>query len=385
MRKAYYIDTFSVGHMHEMYDASSLKMFCSLYDEIDYYARRDSIKNVSEMLGKLPSNVKVHHILLVSHYGRFVRLRSLLKQVLATLWNLYYVIKSPYDTDVIINYNTVIALYPLNWLCKILKKRVLIVCHGEMLELEERNPVSPLFKHSIRFFKRSNIRVAKTLWFAVLGNGIRKNVIPLVTPQIREKLLSFDHSAIFSNVIAKRKSTSSGKLVLGYIGGYRVSKGADIYLQLARNFKDNPNVEFRIIGNIGDKRKLLECAGVTIPDGVGNYFLSREELYSNILDLDYAVYCLPPEGYRFTASGSVFDAIDCNTPIIALHNDYLDNMFETCGEFGYLEDNVEALKGRIAWLLNNKNEISWNWERVRHCLSPECAAKAFSKSKWKEI
>ena len=46
MKKLLYIDTFSTGHIHEMFDASSLRMFGDLYDEIVYCANKDSIENI---------------------------------------------------------------------------------------------------------------------------------------------------------------------------------------------------------------------------------------------------------------------------------------------------------------------------------------------------
>ena len=48
MKKLLYIDTYSTGHLHEMFDASSLRMFCDMYDEVRYYANKDSIDNVGK-------------------------------------------------------------------------------------------------------------------------------------------------------------------------------------------------------------------------------------------------------------------------------------------------------------------------------------------------
>ena len=49
MKKLLYIDTYSTGHLHEMFDASSLRMFCDMYDEVRYYANKDSIDNIEHL------------------------------------------------------------------------------------------------------------------------------------------------------------------------------------------------------------------------------------------------------------------------------------------------------------------------------------------------
>lgn len=385
MKKAYYIDTFSTDHLHEMYNASSLEMFCYMYDSIDYYARKDSICNVLTILGKKPTNVTIHYIPIIGHDGFFSKARRILKQFLAVIINVWCVCKANSNTDVIINYNTVISLYPLNWISRLTGRRVLIVCHGEMQDILEQRPVSFLFKQSIRFFKRNKTIIAKNLWFAVLGEGIRKNVLPLVSPQIKEKILSFDHTAIFVNPKLPTKRPLSKKLVLGFIGDFRESKGSNLFLKISRLFKDNPNVEFRIIGNIHGKINLVVDNGATVINGSECDNLSRKDMYNQIRDIDYAVYLFPPEGYKYTASGSIFDAIDCEKPIIALYNDFISNMFAVYGAFGYLEDNLESIVTRINWLISNFKSVEWNVNRVKNRISPSSAAREFSKSKWFDL
>lgn len=153
-------------------------------------------------------------------------------------------------------------------------------------------------------------------------------------------------------------------------------------MRIARHFKNNPKVEFRIIGNTSGQREKLEEAGVVIPKGVGDFFISRELMYDCISELDYILYCFPPEVYKYTASGTVFDAVDCERPILAIRNDYFSGLFKVCGEFGYLEDGYDNLVKRINWLISNRNEGNWNMKKVKDYLRPESAAMRFSESKW---
>lgn len=381
MKKLLYIDTFSTGHIHEMFDASSLKMFGDLYDEIVYCANKDSIENIKHLLGEMPSSIKVKSVNIVDIYKPFGKLRRFLKQLQAAVLDCWYIATVSKNTDVVINYMTALALYPINWAARITDKRVLVVCHSDIQEVLGHNKVSWLFEKSIHMLDKAGVKIAKNLWFAVLSDAILDNVLPLVSPQVKEKMLAFDHTAIFDR-IPKKSHITSGKLILGYVGGLRANKGGDVFLKLAKHYKNNSQIEFRIIGNTSDQRDKLNEAGVIIPDGVGDFFISRELMYDNICDLDYVLYCFPPEGYKYTASGTVFDAIDCERPILAIKNDYFSGLFKVCGEFGYLEEDYDNLVKRINWLISNRNEVNWNMKKVKDYLRPESAAKRFSESKW---
>ena len=381
MKKLLYIDTFSTGHIHEMFDASSLRMFGDLYDEIVYCANKDSIENIKHLLGEMPSSIKVKSVNIVDIYKPFGKLRRFLKQLQAAVLDCWYIATASRQTDVIIHYMTALALYPINWAARITDKRVLVVCHSDIQEVLGHNKVSWLFEKSIHMLDKADVKIAKNLWFAVLSDAILDNVLPLVSPQVKEKMLAFDHTAIFDR-IPKKSHITSGKLILGYVGGLRANKGGDVFLKLAKHYKNNSQIEFRIIGNTSDQRDKLNEAGVIIPDGVGDFFISRELMYDNICDLDYVLYCFPPEGYKYTASGTVFDAIDCERPILAIKNDYFSGLFKVCGEFGYLEEDYDNLVKRINWLISNRNEVNWNMKKVKDYLRPESAAKRFSESKW---
>lgn len=382
MKKLLYIDTFSSNHIHEMFDASSLLMFAQLYDSIDYYGNGNSLSNVEHILGRMPDNVAAHKINLVNIYKPIHKLRRFIKQIQATILNVWFIITAKHDVDIVINYMTAISLYPINWITALTGKKVLIVCHSDIQELTGKNKVSWIFRKSITLLSKNCVNIAKGLWFAVLGESIYNNVVPLISEQVKEKLVSFDHTAIFDKIPRIKKGQIDEKLILGYVGGFRTSKGADVFLDIAKQFKHNPNIEFRMIGHTSGKNEQLRDAGIVIPDGVGDFFISREKMYELICQLDYVLYCFPPEGYRFTASGTVFDAIDCERPILAIRNDYFEGMFKAYGAFGYLEDDAERLISRIRLMINNKDSDMWNLKNVKEQLRPESAAKRFSTSPW---
>lgn len=382
MRKLVYLDTYSTHHMHEMFNASSLVMFSHLYDRVDYYASYSSIYNVKKIIGTLPANIYIHSIYIVNTQKHFGKIRRFLKQIQATLLNVYFIRYVNYNDDIVINYMTAISLYPINIITNYCKRRVLIVCHSDIQEVLGKHKVSYLFKKSIRMLTNRNVKIASSLWFAVLSESILINVKGIVSNQVKEKLVFFDHTAIFQYSDKIEEDKHNSILKLGYIGELRQSKGADTFLTLAKKFRHNPHVEFRIIGSTKGKRVILEEAGVIIPNGVGDDFISRELMYSLIKELDYVIYCFPPEDYKYTASGSIFDAIDCERPIIAIKNDYFDGLFNSYGHFGFLAQNEKEIAQIIASLLKNPNMIKWDIKAIKQSLSPLNAAKRFSSSKW---
>lgn len=380
MKKAVYIDTFSTQHLHEMYNASSLKMFASMYDVVEYRTSRSSEKHVRALMGgNLPQNVVVKELNTINSIGDCSALRRFIKQLQAVCSNTQAILFAKNGTDVIINYNTALALPFINWAAKRNKDvRVLQVCHGEMQDLLRERPTSTLFKWGLSLFTKDSVLIAPNLWFAVLGQSIRKNLYGLITPQCFEKMLTFDHTAIFDK-IQKKEHKDNEKLVLGFIGALRNSKGLDDFFKLANTFKNDPRVELRVIGYLSGLKEKLLSVGIVIPEGVGDRFLTRQEMYDHISQLDYALYLFPRQGYRFTASGSVFDAIDCGRPIISLTNDYFEGMFDVCGRFGFLEEDLNALTKRIEWLADHKTEMIWDINKVKTQLQPESVAKRFYK------
>lgn len=388
MKKAYYIDTFSTQHLHEMYNASSLKMFASMYDTIEYRTSRSSLEHVKHLLGGLPSNVHASTIPTIHAYsrdGKYSPRKAIFKQLFALIYNTYSICRAKKGTDIIINYNTAMSLPFVNWASRITGKRVLQVCHGEMADLATGHNPNFFARKGMEIFKDENFKIADNLYFAVLGESIKRNLKDYLSSQAYSKLLSFDHSAIFDR-IPLVEHIKNDKLVIGVIGAMRESKGLDSLFSLANRLKDNPNVEIRIIGRkVGNLQRYLD-AGIVFPNGVGDAFLTREEMYRHIRQLDYVLYLFPPDLYRFTASGSLFDAIDAKRPIIALKNDFFLGVFETCGEFGYLESTEDALYKQILILAEENRNVfggkEFSMSYIKKQLLPESVAIRFS-SQWK--
>jgi hypothetical protein len=375
MTKAYYVDTFSYDTNHEMYNASSLKMFSCIYDEMVYCADITAKINLEKMLNGMPQNVKYLKINVLegnSSIGRFF------KQMMAVFHNCKFIIKANKCDTVIINYNTMIAIYPINWITKIFKKKVLVVCHGEMLDLTVERKTSWIFSQAKNFFKSPKTKVAKGLYFSVLGDTILNNLKPYLCSQVFNKMIPFEHSAIFDSYKLSQPKVN-GKLKVGAIGIFRESKGLTPFLELAKSLKPFADkIEISAVGRIRGNKESFTDAGVKFYDEFCDRFLSREEMYQLISQLDLVLFLFPKEAYKVTASGSLFDAIDCERPILALENDYFTHIYNTCGSFGKLVDSYSDFRDELIELTRG-DIYDIDFKSIKKYLTPESVAVELQK------
>lgn len=376
MKNALYIDTYSTNHLHEMFDAASLAMFAAMYDHVEYRAAKSSMHQVLALLKHLPDNVSYSPIFTVEENKGWRKARRFIKQLQAILHNVWYIITAPKGFDIIINYNTLAALPMVNFVAAKTHKRVLLICHGELKEMRFPHSRNPLLKSGLNVLQKK--KIADSLFLAVLGKSIYFNVCPLLGKSAKEKLLYFEHPVILSNDIIQRSRCAGNKLIIGTIGSMRDSKGLAEVVALAKRLKDNPHVEFRSIGRINISDDERNSMGIVIPKNINEGFLSRPDLYNQIRQLDYALFLFPPDIYKYTASGSVMDAIACQTPIIAIKNDYFTSLFSQYGEFGYLESNADDVYGLIMKLSQLSTLPHHALHNIQHGLNPRVVAQQFA-------
>lgn len=370
MNKAYYIDTYSKGNLHEMYNASSLQMFSFIFDEIVYVADNTSKQQVTKILNGLCDNIQYKKIFVPSANNKIM---ALIKQIFALINNCYYLIKANNDDIVIINYNTMSNIYILNFFTKKMNKKVIIVCHGEMLTLCEILKTSKLFSLSKTFFTNEKINIAPGLYFSVLGDVILKNLKPYISNKVYQKFIPFDHSAIFSE--KNNKDNFSNNIVKIGVLGIRKDKGLVELLNLSNRLKKLYNkLEISIIGKIDADYDKIVNSGINISKNSINKFLSRDEMEDKISNINFILFMYPKTGYRVTASGALFDAIEFEKPIIAIKNDYFEYIFNKYGSIGKLVNNIEEMEQEIIDLTNGK-KYNIDFNRLKKYITPSNIAQ----------
>lgn len=194
---------------------------------------------------------------------------------------------------------------------------ILLTFHGELESLArmERRPWSPAFWLPLSL----KIRV-RGLIPVVLGESVRRQAAQRNCSTLG--WIVIEHPYDFS-APTKSPSLEPRLLVIGCIGGANIQKGTHLLFGLAESFRDEVarcRIQFRIIGKIDPALRPLANELVQLPRH--GEFVIREEYDRAISELDAVLFFFPADTYQLTASGSLFDAIRHNKPIIALQNPY---------------------------------------------------------------
>ena len=350
--------------MHEMYNAASISCFGKLYENIIYYSDFSSKQNIFPLLGKELIKKIIYRRIIIPPYN--YGFNAIFRQLLAVFFNILILIYSRSNDTIVINYNTMISIYPINFILKYLDRKVIVICHGEMSDLVVKRKTSFLFKKSKLFFSNPKLKISKGLYFAVLGDSIKNNLKAYLSSQVYRKMLSLDHPIIYNSFTVKSR-VNSKKIRVGFVGELRPSKGLYEFASLANRVNDaNKNIEFYVAGNNSKYKKHLESHNIKQMNGYSNRFLTREKMYEAISNLDYIVSLQDDKLYEYTASGSVFDFINCEVPVLGVKNDYFNYLTNKFGYFGEFFDNIECLEEYLKNLKKDKIDYDFNKFKKSH-------------------
>lgn len=373
MNRVRYIDTFSTDNNHEIFNASLLVMCSKVFDRVIYVAGKSSSKNVLPLAKRETAltHITYRSIYVVSGYSRF---SLILRYMIGILMSIKAILYSSSDEIIIFNYNNLFAVPVLNRLNKILKRKILIFCHGELELLTPRYNGGGIFSKSLQkvavhFFQKSSRQIAKGLYFAVMGDEILSNLKKILPLQVASKFITIDHSYIFSYHTAQ--SSLSERIHIGCVGAMSINKGLLSTFELARCLKSNQisNISLSIVGCIPGKY-VNKCRELNIRISENpEISLSREEFDMKIETLDYILYLYPSHLYKVTASGAIYDAINKNKPVIAFNNSYFNYLSRKFGAFGYLVNSVEDILNLLLSLKSNP-PVKINFSALKSKLSP---------------
>jgi hypothetical protein len=134
----------------------------------------------------------------------------------------------------------------------------------------------------------------------------------------------------------------------GYLG-LSATSGFEVFLEIVREVhRRGIAADFRMVGHVSApaQRGRLAELGIDVPLSV----LSNEEYFQRGRSIDVALWTIPRENYRLTASTSFLESLSIVRPGIHLRNPYLEYYFGRMGNIGYLCDTPEAIVRRIGEL-----------------------------------
>lgn len=362
------INTFASGHTHEMFDYCWVKMSALIADSTEVRFLSDHIQALENIEGKKFDKIKCKSVFCINKVSRMrVAIRFFLGPLL-DVWQLFYTKKS----DVVIFlFNNTLALYFINFVNKLLRRRIIICCHGELESLILNQQTGGLLSRALQkscrnFFLSSKMKISEGLHFSVIGESIKGNLESIVAPQFLKCIISVDHPYVFRNAVDfASRSKEKQTLKLGTIGGLDQAKGVDEYLMLVQIIKSKMHeVHFSHTGFSIAKEEEFIKLGVDIPQS--RKVWNRREYEQRIKENDFILFFYSSQNYKITASGAIMDAIKFEIPIIALKNDYFNYLFKRFGAFGYLCNNIEEM---IDIIIFRKYSLKFDFRFIKQKMS----------------
>lgn len=382
MKKAYYVDTFSLESMHEQFNSSLIINVDYLFDEVTFFMSKSAYHNSLKLINdNFFLTYKFKSIYVFKGFKGFA---WIFRYIVSAVQNIKFLIILPKNSVLILPHNNILSLSILNLLNKYFNKSILIFCHGEMEGLIYSNRGNGLVSKFLnwtlkKFFKNENVTLSKNIYFSVFGNKIKDNLESLIDKNKYSNFISVDHPYLFDKV--SLCSLKNKKILFGSVGLLNKEKGANLFLELIDQLPSKilKSVDFTIIGKIID---------IPIVDLVNrnikfltqeNNLITRDIFDKKIEELDYILFFYDHKNYKITASGAIMDALNKEKPIIALKNDYFEYLFDTYGEFGYLYNSIDDMVIGINKLVNGELNVQFNFNEIKNNFRPESIALQLKK------
>lgn len=370
--KLIYADTYSIGAFHEMFNATSLKMFSFIFNEVYYFSTLSSKNNVEALLGVFPSNIKYKRIF--NFETRYFY--TLIRTGISSLLNISILLRARKDDIIYYNFNSLWGLPLINLFCKVFKRNVIIECHGELEllfnpKLKPMNFISMGILH--RYVARGEEKLADSLYYSVLGNSIINNLRNQLSDKMWSHFISFEHTTLFNEPLLDSKEEGE-KINVGIIGTIHPNADYSTKMEFAKALKKYNNIRLYALGRIFVPISLMDENRINIIPESDKKFVSRDILFDYIKKMDVICFLYPAYSYKFTASGSLHDSIGCGKLILSLRNDYFEGVNKIASVCRFYESVDDMVAAIIDKSFINENVPIGEFAK----LSPESEAQRFA-------
>lgn len=337
------------GYEHVPFNSAMIEVFKSIEQVTDiiFFADTDHCK----LLGnKYAKSVLFHPVKVYNHsYWRIIHsdLYGAIQLVRILLFS------SKYDMIVLLN-RLPITLIIYNIINLFLQRRTMSILHGELESIVNFKNVHGLTKYYYQLFRIAYYFSHSKCTYIVLGEPIKKQLIYINWG--KANLLSIDHPYDFS--YANTMKISDKSCIIGIIGSGLKRKNSHFIYDLADSFYHledyDKSVSFTITGCVDDYLNGMSNSYVNFYPK--KTYVSLEEYEREISKLRYSLIFFDNYTNIALASGSFFDCIKYEKPIIALKgNPFIDYYFDKLGNIGYRFDNINEMAKFINKLPNDSN------------------------------
>lgn len=348
-------------------------MFSLIFDRVDYYASKSSVKNTLSFLEGLDvKNVCSRTIC----YAKPIKSR--LYYILTIVNAVLLLLKSNKNDVIYFNTNPLWAVRMINYMSRLMCRTVIINLHSELEFLQSDQKLNPISQHELEYMFSDRFPISKTLYYCCLGDKIRENLLAIVPANIGEHVLSFGHTCIFRDTVAVKSNESSCyKIKIGITGSINdIKSNFSDLIYFVKGLSQNSNIEVYAMGRVYCDPAILERHNIKYPPHATTRHLSRSEINGLMGEMDFIVYLYSSSSYRLTASGALFDAIDAQRMILATCNDYFTDLFENRAKAGLLFDDIDSI---IDFLNSDKSWTQPDYKYIKQRLSPQTEAALFGE------
>jgi len=269
----------------------------------------------------------------------------------------------------------------LNILSSIFRIKILICLHGDIgvLKLNRIKPTTIFFKAAIKYFLYNR---KKGVSLIIFGESIKSELIRFLPKMKKHDILCIDHPYDYNDKFEKRLKVISNTFVFANIGAGILNKNSHFIFKLAQNFKKEialKEINFKIVGKISPQVLSYDNGLVSI--NTSSQFITFKEFENEIIIADYFIYFFTHNSiYDLCPSGTFFDAIKYEKPIIALKNPFFEYYFDRLGNIGYLCEDIDEMTLAIRKIIAGENHLPEqikNLQAAKNTLSIDTIASSF--------
>ncbi len=377
-KRIYFVNNKLKGNTHEIIDASFIISLAAMFEQVEVRlskSRCDLIRNIcSSYLDLYGENISLDNC---NWKGCDISIKSdFFLDLYVALKDVWLMIKGNKNDVFFFSYgNSRFSLYAVNFISKILNRKVVVCAHNELDVLRKENyPFNPNWYYLINRFYR-NVKWSKNIHFLVLGDFIIDNLRKTLPSERIKHFFSVDHPYFRTRkeVVSHTNVAKAKKIVVGLVGTVAPNKGLE-NLEAFVSALDGTNVELWVISRVVSPRDFLtDNKNVKLMNPEGS-FLSREKYDEFVSSVDYLFFPYPKDRFCYSVSGSIFESIAKTKPFIAFRNDHFSYLLKKYGTFGILIDDSKQLKS----LLENLSDAD-RYQNMANCCS--CISEILIPSK----
>lgn len=258
--------------------------------------------------------------------------------------------KAQRNSDIILLLNRLpTCLLVLNVLNLFFKRKIISVLHGELESLVNHQNVTGLTKYYYQIFRLSYALSQSHTSYIVLGESIKKNLFGLNFG--KAKLITIDHPYDYALPFVQTEVIPVASILnLGIIGKAMQRKNSGKIFELATKvstYTKEDRIHFSIAGIV--EKTLKSEVNPLVHFNNSDIRLPKEQYFKTIMTLTYSLLFYTSDMNRALASGSFFDCLKFEKPILALKgNPFVDYYLDKYPGIGLSFDSLEDMALFIA-------------------------------------